>query len=480
MQSAAARLPGVTTTRRHAHGRRVVALAAVRAPVAARTGRAALFLVISLPLALVGFVITVATTVVGLGLSFTFIGLPLLAAGGLLGIGLGTVNRHLASGLLGRAVPAAPARPGREGMLGWLQVRLAEPRAWRARLYLLAKLPLAFAGLYATAVLYVEGALGVVYVVARPLSGPVDQAARSHSALLEFADAGNDVGYTIARGSDTGRERHLQHWWTMHLGHVYFDTWPRSLAVAAAGVVVLLVAPWVARGAARLDVLLMTKLLGPSGGEVRVERLERARGVVAEDAAATLRRIERDIHDGTQAQLVALAMNLGELKEHLAADPAAVDPATLELVRAAHGHAKEALDELRNIARGIHPPSLDLGLDHALATLTARSAVPAALDARLPTRPAQAIETIAYYSAAELLTNVAKHSGANRADVTVTEHGSHLILTVTDDGGGGADPAGGTGLLGLAKRLQAVDGSLRIDSPLGGPTTVTVDLPLRL
>jgi signal transduction histidine kinase len=431
-----------------------------------------LFLAIGLPLALVGFVLTVATTALGVALSVTFIGLPSLVAGGLLAVRIGTVNRRLAARLLGRMVPAAPARPSRGGLWGWLQARLLEPRAWRARLYLLAKLPIAFAGLYATAVLYVEGALGVVYVVARPLSGPAHAPAVSHSALL-------DLGYTIDRGSDTRPPLHLQHWWTVHLGHVYFDTWPLSLAVAAGGIVALLIAPWAARGAARLDVLLMTKLLGPSAGELTVERLERARGVVADDAATTLRRIERDLHDGTQAQLVALAMNLGELKEHLDVD-ATGDPTTLELVGAAHGHAKEALDELRNIARGIHPPSLDLGLDHALATLAARSVVPAVLDARLPSRPAQAIETIAYYSAAELLTNVAKHSGAHRADLVVTEQGERLILSVADDGCGGADPTGGTGLLGLTKRLEAVDGSLRIDSPPGGPTTVTVDLPLRL
>ncbi|MGH2930878.1 MAG: sensor histidine kinase, partial [Solirubrobacteraceae bacterium] len=228
--------------------------------------------------------------------------------------------------------------------------------------------------------------------------------------------------------------------------------------------------------------LLMRALLGPTGRSQRVAHLEAARNVVAEDAAATLRRIERDLHDGTQAQLVALAMNLGAVRERLEDRPTSTDPGTLELVVATHDQTVDALDELRNIVRGIHPPALDLGLADALATLTARSALPTVLRDELRSRPSDAVATIAYYSVAELLTNAAKHSSAESVEVLVTERRGRLAITVTDDGHGGADPArgSGSGLRGLAARLDAIDGSLTVQSPPGGPTAITVDLPLRI
>jgi signal transduction histidine kinase len=201
---------------------------------------------------------------------------------------------------------------------------------------------------------------------------------------------------------------------------------------------------------------------------------------VVEDAAATLRRIERDLHDGTQAQLATLAMNLGQAKEKLEHRPnVPYDPAgALELIDTAHRHSKEALAELRDIVRGIHPPALDVGLDAALATLVARSAVPAVLHTDIRDRPAKAIETIAYFSAAELLANVAKHSQARHATVEVTARDGTLRLQVSDDGVGGAQPGLGSGLPGLHDRVRAVDGHLHISSPAGGPTVVCVELPL--
>jgi signal transduction histidine kinase len=150
------------------------------------------------------------------------------------------------------------------------------------------------------------------------------------------------------------------------------------------------------------------------------------------------------------------------------------------MVDAAHRHAKEALIELRDIARGIHPPALDIGLDAALATLVARSAVPAVLHVDVPSRPSTAIETIAYFSATELLANVAKHSQAGHATVNVIAQKDRLILRVTDDGIGGAQPGAGSGLAGLAERVGAVDGRLQVNSPPGGPTVVTVELPLHV
>jgi signal transduction histidine kinase len=195
-----------------------------------------------------------------------------------------------------------------------------------------------------------------------------------------------------------------------------------------------------------------------------------------DDSAATLRRIERDLHDGTQARLVALAMNVGLAKEKLAegGDPAEA----AALLDRAHTTAKDAIAEVRDLARGIHPPVLDAGLDAALATLCAHSAVPVELRTQLGARPSPAIETIAYFCAAELITNVAKHSGARRAVLDAGTVDGQLRLSVSDDGCGGAHLGGGSGLTGLSDRVRTVDGRLTVDSPPGGPTTVTVDLPL--
>jgi signal transduction histidine kinase len=229
-----------------------------------------------------------------------------------------------------------------------------------------------------------------------------------------------------------------------------------------------------------LDRRLLQALLGPARLALRVRDLEHTRALAVDDAAAQLRRVERDLHDGAQIRLATLAMHLGLAKETLAEAGGTTDVGRArELVDAAHRDAKRALGELRDLARGIHPPVLDSGLDDALATLAATSAIPVELACDLPERPAPAIETIAYYCAAELLANAAKHSHAGR--VTVQADGRHgsLVLEVGDDGVGGADPALGSGLAGLVQRVSTVDGRLRIASPEGGPTLVSVQLPLR-
>jgi signal transduction histidine kinase len=217
----------------------------------------------------------------------------------------------------------------------------------------------------------------------------------------------------------------------------------------------------------------------------RARVLQERRALAVDESAARLRRIERDLHDGAQVRLTALALALGEIKENLAsaadADSAnsAGDDAgrTLGLVTAAHASAKEALTELRDLARGIHPPVLDRGLGPALSSLAEASAVPVALNVTISARPSPAIEAIAYFCAAELLANVTKHSGASRATIGVTDCDGRLIMTVTDNGAGRARLIPGGGLAGLAERVQTVDGKLGIDSPAGGPTIVTVELP---
>jgi signal transduction histidine kinase len=240
-----------------------------------------------------------------------------------------------------------------------------------------------------------------------------------------------------------------------------------------------------ARAAVTADAWLARALLGPRSGSAlkeRVRELERTRSLAVDDAAAVLRRVERDLHDGAQVRLTALAMHLGMAREKAAAE--AVSAADLEAIRellaVAHGNAVGAAAELRDLARGIHPPVLDNGLPDALESLAAASPIPATVRADIGDRPTQAIETIAYFCAAELVANAIKHSYANCIEIKIyTERTDALILTVTDDGVGGVDPARGSGLSGLAQRVSTVDGQLVLSSPPDGPTMVRVCLPLR-
>jgi signal transduction histidine kinase len=214
----------------------------------------------------------------------------------------------------------------------------------------------------------------------------------------------------------------------------------------------------------------------------RVQELEQTRTRVVDDSAARLRQIERDLHDGAQAQMVAVTMKLGLAVKKLGGmtdgtGQTDLDRA-LELVVAAHRGAREAITELRDLCHGIHPPVLDQGLGIALTTLAARSDLPVDLAIDLPERQSAAIETIAYFCASELLTNVTKHSGARHATLEAVQlPGLQLRVRVSDDGCGGAQAGARGGLAGLAERIRTVDGTLRLSSPPGGPSVVTVELP---
>jgi signal transduction histidine kinase len=207
----------------------------------------------------------------------------------------------------------------------------------------------------------------------------------------------------------------------------------------------------------------------------RARELQERRARAVDDSAARLRQIERDLHDGAQVRLAALAMTLGEIKENL--EQGTDDDRTLALVGAAHQNAKDTLAELRDLARGIHPPVLDRGLSPALGILAGTSAIPVGLTVALTERPSPAIEAMAYFCVAELLANATKHSGASRVRISVREQDSGLAMSVTDDGDGGARLVPGGGLAGLLERVQTVDGRLEVDSPPGGPTIVTIELP---
>jgi signal transduction histidine kinase len=361
--------------------------------------------------------------------------------------GLAAAHRRLAARLLGAVTgEPPPVRRGRgRGISGWLAAAVRDGPGWRAVAYLLVKLPVTVAEGYAV-FLAAIGLVNMTYPFWWHLF-------RNHAPNVRLRPA---VALTP-------------------FGSLPVATSAGTFAAFAAGAAMLLAAPWLARAAAVADCWLMRALLGPGRLAQRVADLEQTRALAVQDSAALLRRLERDLHDGAQVRLATLAMNLGLAREKLGPG---TDPAARELVDAAHRGAKDALADLRNLARGIHPPVLDNGLPDALATLAAGSPLPVRLTTTLSRRPAPAIETIAYFCAAELLANAAKHSQASQVSIDVAAPGEVLELRVADDGRGGADPAGG-GLSGLAQRVSVVDGGLRIASPPGGPTQITVTLPMR-
>ena len=253
-------------------------------------------------------------------------------------------------------------------------------------------------------------------------------------------------------------------------------TVPVGVYLTAAGILALLAAPWYTSAIRSLDLRMARALLGPSRAdqlEHQVEHLTQTRAGVVDAADAERRRLERDLHDGTQQRLVSLAINLG-----MARTQASTADEAKQAIAEAHEEAKAALAELRDLIRGLHPAVLeDRGLDAALSGVTARMQIPVRLDVDMPRRPAPVIEAVAYFVVSEGLANIAKHSQATEAAVFVQRSGDRLHVIVTDDGVGGANPARGTGLAGLARRAASVDGTFEIDSPPGGPTLLSVDLP---
>ncbi|MFF2526473.1 sensor histidine kinase [Streptomyces liangshanensis] len=420
----------------------------LRAPVEGRTWREFGYLMLSLPVGVVFFSYALTMFFAGVGLLITFLGVPLLAVG-LAGCrGLGHVERARARALLGMDIrDPEPVRGGKPGLMGWVGGVLKSGVSWRHLVYALVHFPwAAFAFTVALAFWATAWSLFLYplwqWVFPRYLDQP---------GISFTGDAGTGRGFALDTPFEIG-------------------------VTCAVGLVLVLATPWLVRGLTSVDRLLVAGLLGPSRMAARVTELESDRGVVVDTAAADLRRIERDLHDGAQARLVALAMDLGLAKEKLTEDPRAA----ARMVDEAHGEVKTALQELRDLARGIHPAVLtDRGLDAALSAVASRCTVPVRVEVDLPARPAAAIEGIAYFTVSELLQNVSKHSAARTASVDVWRSRDRLMLQVADDGRGGADASGGSGLAGLAERLDAVDGVLAVDSPVGGPTTVTAELPWR-
>jgi signal transduction histidine kinase len=402
------------------------------------TGWAALaHLILDLLLA-IPYLVLVVLALVGIVLVPVFlIGAPILAAVLAVALGLGHLERARVQALLGVHV-AAPAPPP---VLGWRRF-LLDSRPWRA---LLHQTVISVWGLLAGTALTVGASIALAGA-AVPL----------YAAFLP------DGGIYLF-GPRIGGP-----WWL--------------LLVFGAGVLSLSLVPILARSLVPVDVVLARWLLGPGTTEEverlsdRVETLTQTRTATVDSVETERRRIERDLHDGPQQRLVAIAIDLGMAQDRMDRDPAGAR----RLLDKAHAASKEAITEMRQVARGIHPPVLtDRGLDAALSALAARSPVPVSVHVTLPARPSPTMEAIAYFCVSEALTNVAKHAGASRADVMVAEEDGRLHLQVRDDGVGGADPSHGTGLHGLADRVRAVDGVLEVGSPAGGPTVLTVWLPLR-
>lgn len=418
----------------------------LRAPFARRTWDELAYLVLGAPLALFGACYVLVCFLLGAGLAITALGVPLWAATVTGSRGLGRARRGLARMLLGEAISAPAASRRGPGLFPWIHAALRDRAGWRAIGYLIAGLPVTLLGLGVVTVTWAWGLIAFTYPLQHAL----------------------EVNQRTARGDGTGRHGFI-------LGDIVFDTWPGLLVVSAAGAVLILLAPWAVRGVVLLDRLLIRSLLGPDRAQQRITDLERSRAHAVDDAAAMLRRIERDLHDGVQARLVALGMNLTMVGDTLGADASDTIRALLATAR---DNAKAAIIELRDVVRGIHPPVLDNGLDAAVATLGARNPIPVHVRTEIPDRPSAAIETIAYFCLAELLTNVTKHSDADHASVDITGRDGRLRLRVSDNGRGGAHLDGGTGLRGLADRAGTVDGTLATHSPPGRPTVVTIDLPL--
>jgi len=410
-----------------------------------RTWRETAHLLADLPVGIALFTWTVTMLSLGLGLAITIIGIPLLALTVVSGRWIGAMERGRARWFLDDDPPSPPPVPHASGAWQRLRFGLTDRFGWKGLAYGAVMLPWGIIT-FTVAVTLWSLALGLTTL-----------------PLFDWAlpDGGFEFGSYRLAG--------------LGLVGAYALTF-------AVGVSFLAIAPRAIHAMAEGDRRLVRLLLSPDPNQVleqRVSQLEVSRDASVESAAGELRRIERDLHDGAQQRLVSLAMNLGIAKDRLDASD---DPKAAELVGRAHDDAKQAIAELRDLVRGIHPAVLtDRGVDAAVSALAARCAVPVALESDLRRRLPAPIESTAYFVVAEALTNVAKHSGATRAIVRLRDGaltgGDRLMVEVHDDGHGGASTSAGSGLGGLHDRVLAVEGRLTVISPPGGPTSIVAELP---
>jgi signal transduction histidine kinase len=422
------------------HGKLVTVSSSHRFPGVVRSMP---YLVVSVILAWLTFWITLAGLFAGLLTSVVWIGVPILATTMRGWRGRATLDRVLARRLLRIDIPT-PYRPLPDA--SWLKrwrARAGDPATWKDLLWTLAAAPiLTTVWFLLLAVLWANG--------------------------LIFSSA-----WIWYRWVDHGRLQPA----TFGNWALVIDSTASGLRWLPAGLALLVLGYLVTRGCARAHAVIAGGLLGPSRqAEVyaRTVALVETRSRAVGAAEDERRRIERDLHDGTQQRLVALAISLGRAREKLADDPAGAEALLVQ----AHDESKRAITELRDLVRGIHPAVLtDRGLDAALSALAGRSPVPVEVATRLTGRVDADVETVAYFVVAEALTNIAKHAEATRAWVRLEQVGRHLVVEIRDDGRGGAVVSSGGGLAGLVDRAAGIDGTLEVQSPTGGPTVVRMELP---
>ena len=407
-----------------------------------RTYRSLIYLLLSFPVGIgysgflaAGLTAGVALTVAVFG---ALIGVPLLVGMLYAWRALAQLERWLVRILLDADIPPPYRALPAAGRRARLRARLLDKATWKDLLYLVGHFPLSV----------------VWFAVSTML------------LLLTFLLLGAPLYYGVLPAG------------ALELPGWGIDTLPEALALVPFGIATGLALVHAANGMAALHRAFAGATLGrwsPTELRERVEELSGSSARIVDAADAERRRIERDLHDGAQQRLVALSLNLGLARQKLESDP----EGARETIDAAHLEARLALEELRELARGIHPSVLtDRGLPAALEALATRSAVPVELDVELLARLPERLEAAAYFVVSEALANVAKYAQATHASVTVRDHDGHALVEVRDDGVGGADPAGGSGLRGLADRVTAVGGRIELASPAGEGTLLRAELPL--
>jgi signal transduction histidine kinase len=393
------------------------------------------YLLLALPMGILTFTVVVTGWSLALGLAITLIGLPIAMVTIHTSRWMAWVERRRAALVLGEIIPGV-YKPSTGKFVDRLKALFSDPSTWKDLAWHLLLLPVGIAG-FTVAVTAWSASLGLILTPAW--------------------------------------------WWALpdsdptELGLFNIDSWGHAFLAMVIGIVLLPVAAALVRGSAAASGALSRVVLGPSRRQLeeRVEVLAQTRAGAVDAAAAELHRIERDLHDGAQARLVALALDLGMAEERFDRDP----EGARELVEKARGEAKLAMGELRDLARGIRPALLsERGLGEAIGALAARTPLPTNVHVDLDGRLPAPVELAAYFTIAEALTNAVKHAQARSATVRLWRENGRLRIEVRDDGQGGANPAG-HGLDGLHKRLAALDGTLAIASPKGGPTVLYAEVP---
>ncbi|MGP3933814.1 sensor histidine kinase [Nonomuraea sp. KM88] len=400
------------------------------------------YTLVGFPTTVIGFVLMVAGFSAGTGTLVVWLGVPLLAGTLMMARGFADAERGWLSDVLKRPPVRPRYKPAPDGA-GWFR-RLVNPltsgQSWLDLLHGIVSLPFAIVAFVLTVVFWAIPLAGLTW----PLYGIITMRIPGNTELPELLGLGD--GYLVNV--------------VFHVG---------------IGLVFAVLMPFMVRGAALLRAGLGRALLtGVAELHERIDDLAEGRAAAVSAEANALRKLERDIHDGPQQRLVSLAMELSRAQRQMAKDPEAAQVT----LKSAIGATRETLDELRALSRGIAPPVLsDRGLAPALAALAGRCTIPVDLDVQTVDRYQASVENAVYFVCAEALTNVAKHSRATVCTVQLVRIGDGLMLTIGDDGVGGASVAKGHGLAGLADRLRAVDGELTIQSPDGGPTTIVAEVP---